>query len=146
MDIVDVAFVDNMLAVYRPIDPPDALLMSDDKLYTLLTTDKPCRLFDIDTDSLKDYKEQGEYKTPLRDMLTKYPVQPGDIVVILDQVRTNAFYVKSSEYLSLEPFVKLFKHYVCMLEVFTGIITVDNNGLTETRFMPEFHGIDERIP
>ena len=143
-DVVSQACIHNIVNLYRIMNPqPTQLFETRDRVYELIQSNIPCRIFNIEEDNLKNYDDQGEYKFDLRDIITKYPIEVGDILYIEDEVRKDAYYVKSSEFLSLEPYVYLFKHYQGQLKKYSGDLLL-NDGSTIS-FPMEFYGVNTEL-
>lgn len=144
-DIISVLMFHHTLKYYRPegLIQTTGIQKKQDRKFTETIQDIPCRIFDIDSDKLKTYREMGIYEPGMMTLLSKYPFQPEDILVIRDEVRMNVFYIKQAKHLSLEPLVSLFKCYSYLAIPYTGEITLMD--LTKKRFPRSFYGIDEEF-
>jgi hypothetical protein len=142
-DIVSQVLIYDILALYRVVSMPvDGYVSKSTKKYSQILTNPPekCRTFDLELDAIKKYKEMGTYDVEDLDMITKYDVRVGDILLIRDTVRQEAYVVKSTEYLELEPYTPFFKHYDCLIKPFTGRIQLTNDSYVT--FEKEYFPID----
>lgn len=139
-DIISVLMNHNILKVYREAESEDGILIHNKRIFKIAAENKKCRLFDITSDEIKEYKEKGEYKEGMVELMSKYDLKIGDIVSVQDEVRINHFYIRSVEFLSLEPLVSLFKNYQYVCVPFSGIITLENN--SEINLYPDYIGGD----